>query len=142
MGRPASMRGGFLLINAGKGLQHAFVVVQQLPESLQTGSVGRLGQPKAQVAALAILVVQVVQGALQLLVAGEGGVVLETVLQAAAHQGVRVYLAVGFGHNFAVDAAGLVVGRRAVVLHGLCHDFYVGGREPPGEARIVPHQVP
>lgn len=95
-----------------------------------------LGKPEFEVALAAVFFVEVVECALPVAFEGELGVMGEAVLDGAADDVGGFDLAVGFGYDFAVEAAGFVGGGGAVVFDGLGHEGYLLGGEPVSEGGV------
>ena len=60
----------------------------------------------------------------------ELGVVGQTELNGAADDHLGVDIAVGFGDDLPVDAAGRPAGGSPMIFYGLAHDLHLVGREP------------
>lgn len=125
------------LIDLLQAVADGGAVLDELLEVAESLGVGRLGNPEPEVAPFGILLVQMVEGTLDVGLAVEGRVVLETVLEGAAQDGVGVYEAVGLCHNLAVDAARGMVGGGAMVLDRLCQGLYLLLAEPSAEALVA-----
>ena len=69
----------------------------------------------------------------------EPRLVLEAVLQGAAHDGLAVDDAVGLGHDAAIDGARLVVARCPVILGSVGDGIDLVGGEPLPQPRVVTH---
>ena len=111
-------------------------VADQGAQLLEPPGILRLGDPEPQVASLAILLAQVFQTAGAVPFAVECGVVVEAVLDGAAHDRHGVDLTVGLGDDASVDRARRPLRRSAVVLHGVAHHGQLLRGEPACKAAV------
>ena len=111
-------------------------VADQGAQLLESPGILRLGDPEPQVASLAILLAQVFQTAGAVPFAVECGVVVEAVLDGAAHDRHGVDLTVGLGDDASVDRARRPLRRGAVVLHGIAHHGQLLRGEPACKAAV------
>ena len=125
-----------------KGISHGLFVANDAPQFLQTWCVLRLGEPEAKVSRVGVFLQQVLAKTAVLPFLVELGMMVEAELYGATDDFLGQDEAVGFGDDFAVDAARLVPRRGSVVLGGLRHGLNLVFIEPFPQFHVLADDVP
>lgn len=119
-----------LAVEGVEGAAQFVLVVDDVVYLLEILLVGTVGYPQFDVALTGILFEDMGMKARPLFLFSHLRIVLQAKFHGTPEHLLGFKVAVGFGHELAVDAAGLPAARCAVVFHGLLHHVELFGGKP------------
>ena len=82
-------------------------IIDQMAELFEAAGIFTFGEPYLEIAITTVFIRKVLEGAMEMAVAVEFGIVSKTILNGASNDGRRIDKAIRFCHNHAIDVSGL-----------------------------------
>ena len=131
-----NLDGTLTIVLLEKPLQGCLVVNDVLQVS-QALSIRGVIEPKMQITASTIFIMQMCHHTTIVLLGAELRIVFNAKLNGSAYDGVRIDETVSLCHDTAIDGAGLVARRGTMILGSVSYDAYLLFREPLAQVLVV-----